>query len=154
MLATTYKEDRWIFYAMSIYFCTRQTVQRLNSDQLLLHKTMKLTFLFLFTLFLSGCDPSYTDHEAAKGRRAVEAQKVDEQMAAGPNVVRHDRNGLTVWTIDIPRQLSSGGFVIIERCIAVATPGHRASLSCDGHSQKDEDVLDLLEDRDIDVRGR
>ena len=115
---------------------------------------MKFIFLFLFTLFLSGCGPSSADREAAKERRAVEAQKADEQMAAGPNVVRHDRNGLTVWTIDIPHRLSSGSFVMIERCIAVATPGHRASLSCEGHSQKDEDVLDLLEDRDIDVRGR
>lgn len=115
---------------------------------------MKFTFLFLVALSITACGPSEVDRQAAKERRAIEAHKADEQMAAGPIVVRHDRNGLTVWTIDIPRQLSSGSFVMKERCIAVATPGHRAYLSCEGHSPKGEDTLDFLDDRDVDVRVR
>jgi hypothetical protein len=131
-----------------------QAVQGLSATYKLHDKTMKFTFLFLVALSITGCGPSEADRQAAKERRAIEAQKADEQMTAGPIVVRHDRNGLTVWTIDIPRQLSSSSFVMKERCIAVATPGHGAHLSCEGHRPKGEDILDLLNDRDVDVRVR
>lgn len=115
---------------------------------------MKFTLLFLVALSLSGCGPSEADRKANNELRALKVHKANEKMAAGPHVVRHDRNGLTVWTIDIPRQLSPGSYVMEERCIAVATPGHRASLSCESHSPKGDDVIDLLDDRYIDVRGR
>jgi hypothetical protein len=80
----------------------------------------------------------------------------DLEMADGPKVIKHVRDGITVWTIHVPKQYSPGGHVFWGKCVAVATPGHRASLSCEGHGPERDDDRQLTDDDrpNDDVRRR
>lgn len=87
---------------------------------------------------------------------ASEAAKNDDIVDAGPRVIRHQRDGLTVWQIEIPKQYRRGAFVHWEKCIAVASSRTSIAISCEGHSSQSAiSNFDITDDRPVDdVRGQ
>lgn len=86
-------------------------------------------------------------HESEK-RAAQVAAKNDEVVAAGPKVTRYEREGGSVWIIDVPRQSRPGGYVSWDRCIALTQAG-KSAMSCDGHAGSQRELDDSeIEERD------
>jgi hypothetical protein len=71
-------------------------------------------------------------HESEK-KAAQAAARNDEVVAAGPKVTKHEREGGSVWIIDVPRQSWPGGYVSWDRCIALTLAG-KSAISCEGHA--------------------
>jgi hypothetical protein len=115
--------------------------------------------LIAVVLLTSACQG---DDSAKKKRDSerlqAEAIERDALVAGGPKVAQHKRDGGTVWVIDIPRQIFSGGFVTWDRCVAFTpSAGRPLALSCEGHSKNlsADELWGDIDSRDPDEpRGR
>jgi hypothetical protein len=91
-----------------------------------------------------------------RAEREREAAARDALMASGPVVKKFIRDGITVWTIEVPQQLGKGGYIFWEKCIAASVDPGKFALTCnDKKPALNADDLQASEDQPIDeMRGR